>query len=98
MEAMIEVISFTPFDELTTEPVDLDSAMQVYGADQDALDAWVDRQIAVDARNAERFVDYDYELRHPGHADQSVHNPQPNTGKFKQDVIKEYGKAAGSKP
>jgi hypothetical protein len=26
------------------------------------------------------------------------HNPQPNTGKFKQDVINEYGKAAGWKP
>jgi hypothetical protein len=26
------------------------------------------------------------------------HNPQPNTGKFKQDIINEYGKAAGWKP
>ena len=72
---MIEVISFTPFDELTTEPVDLDSAMQVYAGDQDALDAWVDRQTEIDARNAERGLDYNYELRHPGHPNQAVHNP-----------------------
>lgn len=66
---MSQTISQTLFDEVSSEPIDLETAIKMFGDDQAAFNQWLDTQ------DGERNADYDYELRHPGHADQSVHNP-----------------------
>lgn len=55
-----------PYAEMSMEVL---ASLAVAG--DDAAYAEVSRRVATGAR----AVSYDYELRHPGHADQSVHNP-----------------------
>jgi hypothetical protein len=60
-------------------------ALPVLRIDMDAVDllaqvkAFADAE-AIPARLFDRAADFDYEFRHPGHPDQSVHNPHKGGG------------------
>jgi len=58
--------SFT--DVVRGEPTTIAEAVDAYLNDPARLQQWLDS-------NAARTSNFNYELRHPGHADQSVHNP-----------------------
>jgi hypothetical protein len=60
-----------PYDQM---PMGALASLAV-GGDEKAY-AEFSRRVA----RGERQVDYDYELRHPGHGDQSVHNPHKGAG------------------
>jgi len=65
----------SPFDELGIsdvvrgEPTTRAEAVAMYWHDPVRLQQWLDEQDGL------RWVQWDYELRHPGHGDQSVHSP-----------------------
>jgi hypothetical protein len=58
--------SFT--DVVRGEPTTLEEAISAYLNDPARLQEWLDS-------SATRIANFNYELRHPGHGDQSVHNP-----------------------
>lgn len=63
-------------DQVVKEPTSLAMAFERFGNDTEALLAWAEGSDQAGARS----LDYDYELRHPGHGDQSVHNPHKGAG------------------
>jgi predicted ABC-type ATPase len=70
----------SPFDELGIsdavlgEPKTRAEAVAMWFNDPVRLQQWLDEQDGL------RWVMWDYELRHPGHGDQSVHNPHKGGG------------------
>lgn len=48
--------------------------------DQRPADRFLSDDLDFVALNPARHLDFDYELRHPGHGDQSVHNPRKHGG------------------
>jgi predicted ABC-type ATPase len=70
----------SPFDELGLsdvvlgEPKTRAEAVAMWFNDPVRLQQWLDEQDGL------RWVMWDYEFRHPGHADQSVHNPHKGRG------------------
>jgi hypothetical protein len=69
----MEAITDLPIPQIFTdvvrgEPTTIEEAVDAYLNDPARLQQWLDS-------NATRTSDFNYELRHPGHADQSVHNP-----------------------
>lgn len=63
-------------DPVPYEEMDYEQLFQVASTgDQGAL-AELDRRLESEPRQ----LDYDYELRHPGHGDQSTHNPHKGAG------------------
>ena len=63
--------SFT--DVVRGEPTTLEEAISAYLNDPARLQEWLDS-------SATRIANFNYELRHPGHGDQSVHNPHKGGG------------------
>lgn len=63
-------------DQVLNEPTSLATAFERFGNDTEALLAWAEGSDQAGARS----LDSEYELRHPGHGDQSVHNPHKGAG------------------
>jgi hypothetical protein len=62
-------------DVVRGEPTSLDDAIAAFSSDPVRLLAWLEENTQV-----VRDADFNYELRHPGHADQSTHNPHKGAG------------------
>jgi len=68
-------------DKVESEPTTLKLALEYYKDNPDGLLEWAKRDAEefgaelADPDGADRAADFNYELRHPGHGDQSVHNP-----------------------
>ena len=64
-------------DKVESEPTTLKLALEYYKDNPDGLLEWAKRDAEElgDPEGADRAADFNYELRHPGHGDQSVHNP-----------------------
>ena len=74
----MEAITDLPIPQIFTdvvrgEPTTIEEAVDAYLNDPVRLLEWIDS-------NESRTSDFNYELRHPGHADQSVHNPHKGGG------------------
>lgn len=77
-------------DKVESEPTTLALAIKFYGDDDEALIGWAKRnaeEFGAEIGNPQdaesepdRISDLNYELRHPGHADQSTHNPHKGRG------------------